>query len=181
MEGFLTLAGVIVGVVCLVLARPRDQDSPLGESFKDIGGGRVFDSASGLPSTLECLDGFHVAGSAFGRDDGPWPIDRHHEMSGLFNDFSRSVGDAAWLSDPFALDDPGHAVGIGMGDDFLAHRTCFNPATGLPMISDSEAGSDVGGNPYGFSNDDMSAHHDSFGSGFGSDSLDHLGSDTGWT
>ena len=49
------------------------------------------------------------------------------------------------------------------------------------MISDSEVGFDVGGNPYGFSNDDLSVHQDSFGSGFGSHSLDHFGSDTDWT
>lgn len=49
------------------------------------------------------------------------------------------------------------------------------------MISDSEVGFDVVGNPYGFSNDDLSVHNDSFGSGFGSDSLDYLESDTDWT
>lgn len=50
------------------------------------------------------------------------------------------------------------------------------------MVSDSEAGFDVGGDPYGFSNDDLSGHHDSLGFGFDSASDSHgsFGSD-GWS
>lgn len=181
MEGLLILAGLVFGVACLILDRARHQDSSSGGSVEDIGSGRMVDSGSVLPVIQGDLDRFDVAGSSLGLDHEPWPLDRYHEVRGPFDDFDGGARDAAWSSDPLALGDPGHAVGNGMVDDFPVHRICINPATGLPMIADSEVGFDVGGNPYGFSNDDLSVHHDSFGSGFGSDSFDHLGPDTDWT
>ena len=42
---------------------------------------------------------------------------------------------------------------------------CINPATGLPMMSDSMAGLDVGGNAYGFSHDDTWNSHELFDGG----------------
>lgn len=40
-------------------------------------------------------------------------------------------------------------------DDINSASGChINPATGLPMVDDT-CGADVGGNPYGFSNDDL--------------------------
>lgn len=181
MEGILLLAGIIFGVACLILDRARHQDHSSAESEEDIGSVRMVDSGSTLPVARGDLGRFDVAGSALGLDDEPWPLNRYHEVRWLFDDFDGGARDAVWSSDPLALGDLGHAAGNGMVDDFSVHRICINPATGLPMISDSEAGFDVGGNLYGFSNDGLSAHHDNFGSGFGSDSLDHLGSDTNWT
>jgi|GEM_PF-959313 len=186
MEGFLILAGGILGVVCLFLGRSGDRGTSPGEPVGDVGGGRETDSTSGLPSTLGGLDGLDIAGSAFGLTDESWLINRHHDIDDPTDDSSNGVRDAAWSGDPFVIEGIGLAVGIGPGDDFPVHRSCINPATGLPMISDSEAGFDVGGNPYGFRNDDLYSH-DSFESGFGSDShgfndsFDHSGSGTDWT
>lgn len=42
---------------------------------------------------------------------------------------------------------------------------CINPATGLPMMSDSMAGLDVGGNAYGFTHDDTWNNQDLFDGG----------------
>lgn len=47
----------------------------------------------------------------------------------------------------------------------------INPATGLPMISDI-GGVDVGGNHYGFDNDDSMSSIDDTTSGFDFDSID---------
>lgn len=60
--------------------------------------------------------------------------------------------------------------GFGAADDSMS-RTEINPATGLPMIGGGIGGVDVGGNPYGCSDDSF----DSFGSSFD----DHFGGGCG--
>ena len=47
----------------------------------------------------------------------------------------------------------------------LTAGPCINPATGLPMMSDSMAGLDVGGSAYGFNHDDSWSSHDMFDGG----------------
>ncbi|MBF0472017.1 MAG: hypothetical protein HQL48_11680, partial [Gammaproteobacteria bacterium] len=57
-------------------------------------------------------------------------------------------------------------------DDDIDSGSCTNPATGLPMISGC-SGLDVGGNPYGFSDDSLSTNSlsDPFNNGIGGSSL----------
>lgn len=173
MEGFLLLAGLVMGVVCLIVGKLRHQGGSIGDAADD---GYLTDSVDIFPVGLGRFD---VVGGAFGLNDDLWPIDRQYEQSGPFDVLAVGVRATGWPGDSIALDEPNRAVGMDMADDFLVHRICINPATGLPMVSDYEAGFDVGGNPYGFSNDDLSDHHDSLGFGFDSASGSHgsFGSD----
>lgn len=176
MEGFLLLAGLALGVVCLIVGKLQHQGGSAGDAAHGGDDGHLTDS---VDIFLVGLGRFDVVGGAFGLDDDLWPIDRHYELSGPFDDLAVGVRATGWPSDAIALDEPNRAVGMDMADDFLVHRICINPATGLPMVSDCEAGFDVGGNPYGFSNDDLCGHHDSLGFGFDSASGSHgsFGSD----
>lgn len=66
----------------------------------------------------------------------------------------------------------------GWDDAFGSPAMVINPATGLPMVGDSMAGIDVGGNLYGTSSHDMFSTDHSFGSdSFSSHSFgtDHFG------
>ena len=161
MEGFL-LVGLVLGAVCLLVGKLRYQGGSTGEAPEGVA---LTDSVDILPVSLGRFD---VVGGASGWDDDLWSIDRQYEQSGPFDDLISGVRVTSWSSDSITIDEPNHDVGMDMADEFIVHHICINPATGLPMVSDSEAGFDVGGNPYGFSNDDLSSHHDSLG--FGSDS-----------
>lgn len=155
MEGFLILAGLILGVVCVLWARSQDQDRSVDGPVGSVGDAGSLDSAS---------------------DPAELFID-HHSISGPFDDLGNGVRDAVWTNDPFTLGIPGQPAAMSSSDDLCDHRVCINPATGLPMISDSEVGFDVGGNPYGFSNDELFTDNDSSASGFdSSSSSDSFGS-----
>ena len=52
------------------------------------------------------------------------------------------------------------------GED--ASSTVINPATGLPMVGDSYAGVDVGGNSYGTNDADFNSSYDFWDDSFGS-------------
>ncbi len=173
MEGFLLLAGLVLGVACLIAGMLWYRGGSTGDAADD---GHLTGSVDIFPVGLGRFD---VVGGASGLDEDLWPIDPHYEQGGPFDDLAVGIHAAGWPSDSIALDEPSHAVGMDMADDFPVHRICINPATGLLMVSDSEVGFDVGGNPYGFSNDDLSGHHDSLGFGFDSASGSHgsFGSD----
>lgn len=66
-----------------------------------------------------------MVGGAFGLDDDLWPIDRHYELSGPFDDLVVGIRSAGWPGDSIALDEPNHAVGMGMADDFPVHHICI--------------------------------------------------------
>ncbi len=184
MEGLLLIAVIVLAAVLLIgfiglsegtsMATGESDDEPDDEAH-------WFNPATGLPMMSKGTHGFDVAGNWYGFDDHATSMDRHDALAGPFDDFSSVRG--GWPSDAVT------AIGMDqtlsadpMASHFIdSHHVCINPATGLPMISDSEAGVDVGGNPYGFQNDDLFSHHDSFGSGFDSDSHSHFGSGTDWS
>ena len=166
MEGVLLIAVIVLAAVFLIgfIGLSEGTSMATGESDDEPGDeAHWFNPATGLPMMSKGPHGFDVAGNWYGFDDHATSMDRHDARASPFDDFSSVRG--GWPSD--AMTD--------------SHHTCVNPATGLPMISDNEAGVDVGGNPYGFRNDDLFSHHDSFGSGFDNDSHDHFGSGTDWT
>ena len=166
MEGLLLIAVIVLAAVILIgfIGLSEGTSMATGESDDEPGDeAHWFNPATGLPMMSKGPHGFDVAGNWYGFDDHATSMDRHDARASPFDDFSSVRG--GWPSD--AMTD--------------SHHACVNPATGLPMISDNEAGVDVGGNPYGFRNDDLFSHHDSFGSGFDNDSHDHFGSGTDWT
>ena len=166
MKGLLLIAVIVLAAVFLIgfIGLSEGTSMATGESDDEPGDeAHWFNPATGLPMMSKGPHGFDVAGNWYGLDDHASSMDRHDALAGPFDDFSSVRG--GWPSD--AMTD--------------SHHICVNPATGLPMISDNEAGVDVGGNPYGFRNDDLFSHHDSFGSGFDNDSHDHFGSGTDWT
>jgi len=170
MEAFLLVAGLALGVVCLIAGKFLDPGGSTADATDGVDDGHLTHSVDMLSVGRGRFD---MVGGAFGLDDDLWSIDPQYEQSGPFDDLAAGVRATGWPDDLIALDEPHHVVGMDMADDFPAHRICINPATGLPMLSDSEAGFDVGGNPYGFSNDDLSSHHDSLGFGFDSGSSSH--------
>lgn len=166
MEGLLLIAVIVLAAILLIgfIGSSEGIPTATGESDDESGdGAHWFNPATGLPMMSNGPHGFDVAGNWYGFDDQASSMDRHDALADPFDDFSSVRG--GWPSD--AMTD--------------SHHICINPATGLPMISDSEAGVDVGGNPYGFQNDDLFSDHDSFGSGFDNDSHSHFGSGTDWT
>ena len=165
MEGLLLIAVIVLAVVFLIglIGSSEGASTATGESDDEPDDeAHWFNPATGLPMMSKGPHGFDVAGNWYGFDDHASSMDRHDALAGPFDDLSSVRG--GWPSD--AMTD--------------SHHICVNPATGLPMISDNEAGVDVGGNPYGFRTDDLFSHHDSFGSGFDNDSHDHFGSGTDW-
>lgn len=184
MEGLLLIAVIVLAAVSLIGFIGSSEGATTATSESDAesaDGTHWFNPATGLPMMSNGPHGFDVAGNWYGYDDQASSMDRHDALAGPFDDFSSVRG--GWPSDAVT------AIGMDqtlsadpMASNFLdSHHVCINPATGLPMISDSEAGVDVGGNPYGFQNDDLFSHHDSFGSGFDSDSHSHFGSGTDWS
>lgn len=183
MEGFLLVLGVAFGVLWLRSGWPRDQDDSPVDSACDIVSDRQIDSP-GLMGIAPAITGafdLDIAEARFDEDDDEWFHDRYRDMGELLDDLG-SRSRESWKSvETSWTDQPSHSFGIGIDDDFPVHRICINPATGLPMVSDNEAGFDVGGNPYGFNNDDLFSHHDSSGSGFDSSSHDYFGSGSDWS
>jgi len=179
MEGLLLIAVIALAAVLLIgfIGSSEGIPAATGESDDESGdGAHWFNPATGLPMMSKGPHGFDVAGNWYGFDDHASSIDRHDALAGPFDDFSSIRG--GWPSDAMTASGMDQTLGASpMASNFLdSHHTCINPATGLPMNSDSEAGVDVGGNPYGVQNDDLFSHHDSFGSGFDDDSHDHFGS-----
>lgn len=128
--------------------------------------------------------GFDVAGNWYGFDDQASSMERD-AIDDPFDEFSSVRG--GWPSDAMTTIGMDQAGTSPMASDFLdSAHACINPATGLPMISDSTAGVDVGGNPYGFNDNDSFNHLDSIGSsgGFDSfhsdDSFSSFGSGSDW-
>lgn len=92
--------------------------------------------------------------------------------TGLFDSADSHAHDRIGL-DPYDLDSC---------DSDLGATAAFNPATGLPMVSGTTSGMDVGGNPYGCSNshfDSCSSIDEGIGSGFGDSFGDGIGSSFG--
>lgn len=189
---FLLAAIVVLGVAFLITRRNSsaahfDWSSRPGSSSND--GGGTINSAPGFPMIPAEAHGFDVAGNAYGLDDKTWGLGHHNKVSDAYDDFNPMDQDSSWLSDSMNLRGIDNIFGNDTTayHDFKSHHIYVNPATGLPMISDSTAGFDVGGNSYGTSNEDMFGHHDAFGSGMGidshafNDSFNSSGSDTDWT
>lgn len=166
MEGLLVIASVVLAVAWLLSGRPRERnDSPVN-SPSDVGSERKIGSPSLIP-VVPAITGafdFDIAESHFDADDIEWFHDRYRDMEELFDDLGSRVNESRWPVGTSWHDGPSQSSGIGIDDGFLAHSSCINPATGLPMISGNEAGFDVGGNPYGFSNEDIFTSSDGFGS-----------------
>ena len=181
MKGLLLIAVIVLAAVILIgfIGLSEGTSMATGESDDEPGDeAHWFNPATGLPMMSNGPHGFDVAGNWYGFDDHASSMDRHDALAGPFDDFSSVRG--GWSSDAMTTMDQTLGADPIVSDFLESHHTCVNPATGLPMISDSEAGVDVGGNPYGFRNDDLFSHHDSFGSGFDGDSHDHFGSGTDW-
>ena len=175
MDGFLLLVGIALGIACLVFGRPRE-DFSASDSAPEVGDSPQV-NLSGVIRVPPVITGaIDLAEDHFAMDDDLWFHERYRDMEDLLDDFGSRANDGLWLPGKAVFDGPGYSFGIDSNDDFAVQRICINPATGLPMISDSEAGFDVGGNPYGFSNDDLSGHHDSLGFGFDSASSSHSSS-----
>lgn len=153
MEMMLILAILVIGAVRLV----RIDDESSDRDARDAQGGTGFaeepqrsgagfadsiNPATGLPMLLDGPGGFDIDGNMWGFDDETLSMHRHP-------------------ADRLLLDG-------AFGDHSSGPR--INPATGLPMISDSPASFDVGGNPYGSRSDDVFSHDSPFGSDFGSGS-----------
>lgn len=183
---------VVLGIAFLVTRRASssayfDWSSRPGSRSSD--GDGAINPATGLPIISAKAHGFDVAGNAYGLDDKTWGLGHHDTVSDTYDDFNTMDQDSSWPSDSTNL------CGIDnifdkdttANHDFKSHHIYVNPATGLPMISDSMAGFDVGGNSFGTSNADMFEHYDAFGSGMGTDShgfndsFNSSGSDTDWT
>lgn len=159
--------------------------------------------ATGLPMIAGEPYGFDVGGNLYGSSSDEDMGNSTGVSRSLSHDLvsgSRDFGD-----DPMSLDSPGSAgdrhpagyysgpslslmeLGAFQGDatgPSEIHMSYTNPATGLPMISDSPAGIDVGGNAYGMNNHDFLDHHDSFSSHGSFDSFDSgssFGSGSDWS
>lgn len=167
MDGFLLLVGIALGIACLIYGRSRE-DSSASDSAPKVGDSPQV-NLSGVILVPPVITGaIDFAEDHFAMDDDLWFHERYRDMEDLLEDFGSRANEGWWHPGKAVFDGPGYSFGIDSNDEFAVHRICINPATGLPMISDSEAGFDVGGNPYGFSNDDLSSHHDSLGFGFDS-------------
>lgn len=146
-------------------------------------------------SSLESID-CDLKTPWFLSTEGPtYASDIRSSCDGAWSDFLDTEGDPSSL---------GHEWDGGWSDwgDFgsacssslswespcFGHTTagpCINPATGLPMMSDSMAGLDVGGSAYGFNHDDSWGSHDMLDGGSqetaGShDSWNSIGSGSDW-
>lgn len=170
MSVFLLLA-VLVLVVIGLLVRSRTSHGQPGSSAEPDGGSsgmvHAISPAIAIPTMLGGPAGVASAHNGYASGDETWHA-IHHPLDDLGNGL---VG-TRWPDRSMALGDLDHQLGVGpiAIDDFESHHTYINPATGLPMMSDSMVGVDVGGNPYGFNNDDPLGHNDSFGIGLGSGS-----------
>ncbi len=173
MDGFLLLVGIALGIACLIYGRPR-QDSSVSDLAPKVGDSPQVNLPGVIPVAPVIPGAIDFADDQFAMDDDLWFHERYRDMEELFEDLGSRANEGWWHPGNAAFDGSGYSFGIYSNDDFAVHRICINPATGLPMILDSEAGFDVGGNPYGFSNDDLSSNHDSLGFGFDSDSSSHL-------
>ena len=178
MDGFLLLVGIALGIACLFCGRPRE-DASASDSVNKVGDSPKIDSLDMIPIAPAITGVIDFAEDHIAVDDDQWFHERYRAMEELLEDLGSRANESWWHPGNAVLDGPAYSIGIDPNDDFAVHRICINPATGLPIISDSEAGFDVGGNPYGFSNDDLSGHHDSQGFGFDSASSSHssFGSD----
>ena len=155
MEVLIVLAILVIGAVRLSkLGGERPDHHGSGRTPDDLTPGPVpqqpgsghdyaINPATGLPMLHGSAGGFDIEGNLYGFDDETLPMHRHPADRPLDEIFGHESS-APWI----------------------------NPATGLPMISDSPAGVDVGGNPYGSNLDDVSSHGGLLKSGFGSGSYD---------
>lgn len=167
MDGFLLLVGIALGIACLIYCGPRE-DSSASDSAPKVGDSRQV-NLSGVILVPPVITGaIDFAEDHFARDDDLWFHERYRDMEDLLEDRGSRANEGWQHLGNAVFDGPSYSFGIDSNDDFAVHCICINPATGLPMTSGSEAGFDVGGNPYGFSNDDLSGHYDS--QGFGLDS-----------
>lgn len=167
MDGFLLLVGIALGIACLFRGRPRENYSASGSAPK-VGESPQFNLPGVILVAPVVTGEIDFAEDHFAMDDDLWFHERYRDMEDLLDDYGSRASEGWCHPGNAVFDGLGYSFGIDSNDDFAVHRICINPATGLPMISDSEAGFDVGGNPYGFSNDDLSGHHDSQGLGFDS-------------
>lgn len=168
MESILILAGMLL-VAGIFFAN------------RAVGGeGQTNNPANGLRAMQLETAGSDMIGSVSGLDEQMWNSDHNDEVHRAFDAFGSSVLDPMWSCDAVVLDGMNYFAAVSIIDDSVVHVICINPATGLPMISDSEAGIDVGGNPYGFRTHDLHSHNDCFGCGFESGSSSHLGSGMDW-
>lgn len=103
------------------------------------------------------------------------------DVSGFWGGMTEDQPDDGWWSQAAYWGDHDHYGGLWhLGLDPRDHpepeiiKHAANPATGLPMISGDESGTDVMGNPYGFD-----LQQDSFGGsdGIQNDGLDSWGRD----
>lgn len=191
MAFILLVAILVLGAAFLITrtgASPAHFDWSSTPSSKSNNSGGAINPATGLPMISGEAHGFDVAGNAYGFDDRAWDLSHHDTIDGALDDFGTGVQDTGWPSDSMAPWGMDHMFGndTTASHDFTSNIFCINPATGLPMVSDSMVGFDLGGNAYGTSNDIL-GHDDVFGSGTGidshgfSDSFNSAGSDTDWT
>ena len=190
MLGLILSAIVIIVVLRLVVSLRAfgSRDSSVSGKSRQDGG--WINPATGLPMLSGGPYGFDIAGNNYGECGQhitesrlPFAFGESDEFNIASTSGMASNGDNVWSSldqssqDETFLDDR-EEFGVQIVETYI------NPATGLPMISDSMAGFDVGGNLYGFNNQYSFGMHDSFSSGSDSDlssSSDTFGSGSDWS
>ena len=186
---------IIIAIVVIVLVRLVVALRAVGSKNFSAGGrarqdGSWINPATGLPMLSGGPYGFDIAGNNYGESgqhivESELPI-----VSGELDDFNTasvsgmtSNGDTIWSGFDHGARDGYFLAGQEEFGTQLG-ETHINPATGLPMVSDSPAGIDVGGNVYGFNDQDTFGMHGNSSSGFDSDSSsssDAFGSGSYWS
>lgn len=186
---------IIIAVLVIVLVRLVVALRAVGSKNFSAGGrvrqdGGWINPATGLPMLSGGPYGFDIAGNNYGESGQDIVESTLPFAFGEFDEFDiasasgmASNGDNVWSSLDHSVQDGYFLAGR---EEFGTHmvETYINPATGLPMVSDSMAGVDVGGNIYGFNDQDSFGMHDNFSSGFDSDlssSSDAFGSGSDWS
>lgn len=141
---------LLVALVVLVALRSTPNGAAAIQAAQPETSGQLsrINPATGLPMILGEPYGFDIGANPYGSASDSLELDGSLHTS--------NFGDVMSLS-----------MGLGASDDSLMgssdlHMSYTNPATGLPMVSDSTAGFDVGGNLYGFNNNDLSSAGSSF-------------------
>lgn len=190
MLGLILVAVVVIFLVRLVFALRAVGSKTFSAGGRARQDGGWINPATGLPMLSGGPYGFDIAGNNYGESGQhivestlPFALYEADDFNIASASGMASSSDSIWSSlDPSVRDGYFLAGQEEFGNQIV--ETYINPATGLPMLSDSPAGFDVGGNLYGFNDQDSFGMHDNSSFGFDSDlssSSDAFGSGSDWS
>ena len=190
MLGLILVAVVVIFLVRLVFALRAvgSKTFSAGGRARQVGGWIY--PASGLPMLSGGPYGFDIAGNNYGESGQgivestlPFALEESDDFNIASAIGMASSSDSIWSGLDHSVRDGYFLAGQEEFGTEIA-KTYINPATGLPMVSDSLAGVDVGGNLYGVNDQDAFGMQDNSSFGFDSDlssSNDAFGSGSDWS